>query len=441
MSSCPKLFRAAGLLPAILIVSIAGAVTTAQQSPASSSNSNGGVDQNPDDPDRQQAMQLFEQHKLPAAAELLLKVVARYPKDVVAHERLGVALLSRADTLSDPAKKKADRVRARAELLRAQELGDKSDLCRVLLAEIPEDGSQLAFSDRTEVNAAMSRGEAAFASGQWERALKEYSQAFELDPRLYIAAVDLGDTYFRLKRMDKAGEWFAIAIQIDPNQEVAYRYWGDALLAEDKMKEAREKFIDAVVASPYAQSSWAGLHNWVARNNVRLNEIAIALPPAPTVGSDGRVNITVDASRVAKKNDDLAQAAWLAYSMERALWRGEKFRQEFPKEERYRHSLKEEAEALSKAVAVFEELQRKKKAGNPGSSMELQSQLKEEGRFENPNDPLLLLSRLKADGLIEAYVLLIKGDSEVSRDYTDYRAAYRDKLLQFMDKYLVPPAP
>lgn len=398
------------------------AMAGAQQPPtASSQKLQPGVDWNAEDPDRVRALQLYEQHKMPAAAALLEKVVARYPRDTVAHERLGTALLSRADTQTDPAKRKADRLQARAELLRARELGDNTDLVKVLLAGIPEDGSETTFSDRKEVDDAMNRGEAAFANGEWERAIKEYSRAFELDPKLYLAAVDLGDTYFRLKQMDKAGEWFAMAIQLQPNAETAYRYWGDALLAEGKMKEAREKFIQGLVAFPYKESSWSGLHNWVNRNNVKLKEVSIQLPAAPTVGADGHINITVDASTLDKK-DSTAGAAWMTYSMERAIWRTEKFTKEYPQEKSYRHSLKEEAAALSKVASVFDELERKK-------------------RSKHSDPSLVFLSQLKAEGLIEAYVLLIKSDDEIARDYAAYQTAHRDDLIRFVDKYVVPPAP
>jgi len=50
--------------------------------------------------------------------------------------------------------------------LRARELGDHSDLCKTLLASIPEDGSEDSFSDKAEVSAAMNLGEAAFAKGE-----------------------------------------------------------------------------------------------------------------------------------------------------------------------------------------------------------------------------------------------------------------------------------
>jgi tetratricopeptide (TPR) repeat protein len=414
------LYDIAGMMVAIVLL---GSFVPAQQ-PAPNSSKPEQSDWNPNDPDRQLGLQLYEQHKMSEAVPLLDKVVARYPKDMVAHERLGTSLLSRSDTQTDTALRKADRARARAELQRAKELGDNSDLCNMLLASLSEDGSDTSFSNRKEVDAAMQRGEAAFANGEWENAIKEYSRAFELDPKLYLAAVDIGDTYFRLKQMDKAGEWFARAIAINPNQEVAYRYWGDALLEEGKMKEAREKFIQGLVAFPYkgGSGSWAGLHNWLRRNGVKLKEVSIQLPQAPTKGAKGETVINIDPSTLDKKDDGGAGAAWMMYPMERALWQNEKFAKAYPKEKGYRHSLKEEASALSGVATVFEELQQKKKA-------------------EHPDPALVLLSQLKADGLIEAYVLLIKPDAGIAQDYPAYQAANRGKLIQFIDKYVVPAAP
>src|SRR5689334_6695608 len=371
------------------------------------------------DPDRQEALRVYKEHKLPEAAALWEKVVAKYPRDTVAHESLGVSLLSRADTQADPEKAKADRLRARAELLRAQELGDHSDLCNTLLASIHEDGSVTPFSKDKEVEAAMGRGEAAFAKADWDEAIKEYSRALELDPKLYMAAVDLGDTYFRLKKMDMAGEWFQKAIEIAPNEELAYRYWADAMMADGKMKEAREKFIQGLVAFPYAKTSWGGLNSWLSRNHLAYNKIPIQVPQGPTTGPKGETNITIDAASMGKKDGG---EAWLMYSMERVLWRNEKFAKEFPDEKAYRHSLKEEVSALSLVTTVFAENQHRKKIAHP--------------------DPgLVMLAKLQADGMLEAYVLLVRPDNDIVRDYAAYQAAHRDKLIQFVDKYVVPPAP
>jgi len=374
---------------------------------------------NPNDPQRQQAMQLYEQHKLPEAAALLEKVVAKYPEDVVAHEALGSSLLSRAATWNDPERRKADRVHARAELLRAKELGDTSDLCKTLLAALPEDGSEDAFSQNQEVQAAMQRGEAAFARGEFEDAIAGYLQALALDPKLYYAALDIGDSYFRLKKTDQAGEWFTKAIQIEPNEETAYRYWGDALMADGQMKEARAKLIEGLVANPYRQTSWNGLNNWISQNHVSYKEISIKLPQAPTVDAKGGTTITVDPATLGKNDGG---EAWMTYPMERTLWHNEKFAKEFPKEKTYRHSLKEEVSALSLVATVFEESQQKKK-------------------LENPDPSLVLLSKMKDEGMLESFVLLLHPDAGVTQDYAAYRAVNRDKLIQFVDEYVLPPTP
>jgi len=175
------------------------------------------------------------------------------------------------------------------------------------------------------------------------------------------------------------------------------------------------------VANPYRQTSWNGLHGWLTRNNLKLKEIPIQLPAGPTTNAKGNTVINIDASTLDKKNDS-SGAAWLMYPMERTLWRNEKFTKEYPQEKTYRHSLKEETAALSMAVTVFHELQQKKKDGNPDAS-------------------LTLLSQFKAEGLLEPYVLVTKPDKEIAQDYSAYRAAHREKLIEFVDKYLVPPAP
>jgi tetratricopeptide (TPR) repeat protein len=377
------------------------------------------ADVNPSDPARLEAIRVYRLHKLPEAAELWEKVVAKYPRDTVAHEALGASLFSRANTQTDPEKRKADRLRARTELLRAQELGDKSDLSRVLLSGIHEDGSDAKFSNNSEVQAIMARGESAFAKAEWEDAIKEYTHALELDPTLYLAMVDIGDTYFRLKKFDTAGEWFAKAIGINPNQEIAYRYWADALMADGKMKDAREKFILGLVAFPYAKTSWIGLNGWLSRNHLVYNKMPIKRPQSPTMDEKGRTVLDINP---ANQNKSDGSDVWLTYSMERVIWKNKKFAEQFPEEQIYRHSLKEEVAVLSLVVAIFSENQQKNK-------------------FKDPDPGLVMLSHLQAEGLLESYALLVKADKDITQDYPAYRDLHRDKLIQFVDKYVVPPAP
>lgn len=370
------------------------------------------------DPDRKQAMQLFQDRRWVECVPLFEKVVSKYPKDVVAFERLGSVLISRADTHSDPEKKKADRKEARAALLRAKELGDNSDLVNALLAGLPESGEPPRFSPNPEVNASMQRGEAAFANARFDDAIREYSHALDLDPQLFVAALDAGDCYYREKQWDKAGEWFEHAIQIDPNQEAAHRYWGDALMGADHMAAARSKYIDGLLIWPYQRTAWSGLHSWTLRNHLQLKSFTIHPLNQGERQGTGTV-IKVDPSTLGG-ND--GREAWVLYPLQRTLWQQGEFAKQYPSEQQYRHSLKEEVSALSLVADRFDEL-------------------RSQGKVKNPDSELIRLSDLNREELLEPYVPLMAPDPGIAHDYKSYREAHQDKLVEFLDKYIVPAPP
>ena len=111
--------------------------------------------------------------------------------------------------------------------------------------------------------------------------------------------------------------------------------------------------------------------------------------------------------------------------MVRADWKQRKFKQHFPEESKYRHSLAEETDALAAAVRVLEKLR---------GDIETAELVMED-------KSLLLLCRLYEAGVLEPYVLLRLGDEDIAKDYSAYRAKNRDKLEKYMDKFVVPPAP
>lgn len=306
----------------------------------------------PDDPGRRHALELFDQFKMVEAMPLLEKLAADHPKDVVVWERWGVATLHYSQTIPDPELRRKARVRARTILLKAKELGDNSNLLQTLLAMVPEDGGEVAFSGRQEVNDAMQQAEADFARGDLDKAREGYLRALLLDPNLYEAALFTGDAFFKQQQPGFAGAWFDRAIQIDPNRETAYRYWGDSLISEGKMDEARSKFIEAVIADPYNQTAWMGLSQWADRNGVKLTFLRLRDKSSVSVNGD-KTNITIDPSSLGK--DDPSTSAWLIYGMDRALWQREKFKKEFPGETQYRHTLREEADCLHSMVGVLSE--------------------------------------------------------------------------------------
>jgi tetratricopeptide (TPR) repeat protein len=350
---------------------------------------------------------------------LLEALAAENPKDSIVMESWGVSVLGYAQTLPEVEARKKARSRARTILLKAQALGDTSDLSQTLIRGIPEDGSFSAFSDKKEVDKAMQEAEADFARGDLDKARQGYMRAYLLDSGQYYAALFIGDTFFKQHQPAFAGEWFANAIRINPDVETAYRYWGDALLGRGDLNEARSKYIEAIIADPYNQTSWAGLNNWLKRSGTKLTWMKLRDRVSVQV-KDGKTNVTLDSS--VPKDDKLLMAAWLSYGMSRALWMREKFAKEYPNEASYRHSLKEETESLRTLIAVSKEIAEKEKLDLSASDF----------------GPLI---KIEESGSLEAFVLLNRADNGIVLDYAGYRATSREKIRLYLDQTVIPQSP
>jgi tetratricopeptide (TPR) repeat protein len=374
-----------------------------------------------DDPERKHAHELFLSGKFVEAMPLLEKLAADRPSDAAVKEWWAFSIMAYANTLSDPELRKKARVRARGIAMQAKQLGDNSNLLQVVL-EVPEDGSEPAFSNRKEVDDAMKAAEADFSRGDLDKAREGYLQALLLDPNNYEAALFIGDVYFKQHINGSAGEWFARAVQINPDRETAYRYWGDALWDLGKSAEAREKYIRAIVAEPYNRRSLVGLNQWAGRVKVTLNWVRLQDKSAVTQPDEKHTTITLDPS-LAKVKDDPSLAAWTSYAMERALWHGDKFKKEFPNEPKYRRTMREEADCLHLMVTTLtgqKDFEQKKKDVDPS---------------------LLQVIAIDQAGFIEPFALLNRADNEIAQDYVAYRAAHRETIYRYLDEFVVPKAP
>jgi tetratricopeptide (TPR) repeat protein len=392
-----------------------------------------GVSVAAQDPDyaseRQRAFRLLDESKMLEALPILEKLAAQNPKDPGVLFNLGFCIVARARDIKDPVALKRERVRARGYLERAKELGETEPLLGEMLASIPPDGGEAAkFSTNPEVEAAMNEGESAYTRGDLDKALAAYARALQLDPKLYYAALFAGDMQFKKGHnstdagergalFDKAGEWFSKAIAIDPDRETAYRYWGDVYLEYGKDDLARAKFIEAIIADPYNQLVYVGLTRWGKKNQVALGHPRIDIASNVTSNKPGEVNITLD-DLTLKGNDD-GSGAWIMYGMSRALWmnkkdgsRSDKFAKAYPSEPVYRHSLAEELEALQGVAVVVKEQMKDKRVKKLTPSLEN-------------------LMKLNDSGLLEAYILFVKPDKGIARDYVIYRKANREKLERY----------
>ncbi|HEU0183707.1 MAG TPA: tetratricopeptide repeat protein [Blastocatellia bacterium] len=365
------------------------------------------------------AAELVRASNLLEAAPILEKLHAAKPADAVVIELLAYALVAKAVIEKDTAKRKEELLRARSLAERAKELGRNTQLVQLLLHEISPEGEwggQTASETRTPAQEALMEGEVAFTKGEMERAVEHYERALKLDPKLYEAPLFIGDAYHKMGKNDKAYESYARAVAIDPERDTAYRYWGNVLMHEDKLKEAKEKLIEGVISNPYTLLTWQFLSNWAERSGIQLSHPRIDIPTSSVQKKDDKnINIIADLS---EKKD--GSNAWTFYSLGRAAWMTDKkFSEAFPNEKTYRHSLREEYESLSMAVEA------------------VRNQLKEGELKESSLDVSIAnLLKLHRDGLLEVYVLLVKTDEGIARDYAEYRKNNRDKLRRYLTEYV-----
>jgi tetratricopeptide (TPR) repeat protein len=377
--------------------------------------------------ERKRAMELFDQNKFAEAIPILEKLVKASPNDVAVLERLGWATLVVAGSMKDPQERKAARERAGEYLLRAQKLGDTSELLRKgLEILVSPDTAEMAFSSNAEADRAMREGEEAHTKGDLDKAIAAYQRALQLDPKLYFAALFAGDMYFKKgyqasdprtkkENMDKAGEWFARAIAIDENIETAHRYWGDALMNLGNQEEAKARFVDAIIAEPGNRSGYVGLSQWAERNQVSMAHPEIEIPVKLTLSGDKKLDVYIDP---ALRNSADGSGAWEHYAFVRAKWVVDDFAKAFPNEKVYRHTLREETEALHKAAEVA-------------------SEMLKTGKVKSLSPSLAALVKLNEAGLLEPYIFFARADQGITRDYAAYRQANREKIRRYWKEFVI----
>jgi hypothetical protein len=124
--------------------------------------------------ERATAVALAKQHSWLDALPLYQDLAAKNPKDAVVLEGLAASLLAHSATLQDPEASGKERIRAKALLETAQQLGDHSQLAENLLdtlKNLPKNG-EVNYATNGDVNAVMKAGEAAFAKRDFDDAIK-----------------------------------------------------------------------------------------------------------------------------------------------------------------------------------------------------------------------------------------------------------------------------
>jgi Flp pilus assembly protein TadD len=368
---------------------------------------------------RQQAVALFSQGKRLNALPLLEELVGKNPRDAELLADLGASLIEHAATLTDQDAAAKERFRARDLIEKAWALGNASPLAenlRQLLRDLDADGA-IKFSDNQAVDRIMDEGEAAFARRDFDAALAAYAKALELDPANYSATLFTANSYDRKNDFAPAADWYERAMRLDPEIETAFRYYADMLARQGDMAKARSMLIHAAVAEPYNKIVWREIRAWAL-----INHTAFTLMYLPIPLDAGDDSIQDPASGPPPQ----LRSAWRAYYTVIADWRkGGRFVEQLPQEAAYRHSLAEESEALTAAARVLQPL----KQDENGAEL------------VTGNTVAGLLLKLYEADLIDPYVLFSLGDDGIARDYKAYRTANHAKLEEYLDKFVMPPAP
>src|SRR4029453_10366298 len=123
---------------------------------------------------KQKAEQLLKQVKYVEALPLLEKIVAAEPSNARMRYNLASALLGQAANMTDDASRKALRIRARNEFIKARDLGVEEPNIEAMIQGLPLDGSESAFSKDQQAHKVMIAAEALFSQGKLDEAFKEY---------------------------------------------------------------------------------------------------------------------------------------------------------------------------------------------------------------------------------------------------------------------------
>ncbi|MFV0387840.1 MAG: tetratricopeptide repeat protein [Pyrinomonadaceae bacterium] len=321
---------------------------------------------------------------------------------------LGITALAMAQQNQPDSEKVKYIMLAYDSFLRAKKLGFSNSISESFLQMFKDGAFEGSNKPATEAEKELSEAETYFSQGNFDEAIVHYKKSLALDPKMYSAALFMGDAYFKKNDFENAESAYKKAIQIDPNKETAYRYSATPLMHQKKYDEALPRYVEAFIIAPYDRLAVSGLSDWGEVTGRRLGHPVINIPEFK-MDSEGNSTFSPDPRSP-------GSAAWLAYMATRATWRNEKFKKEFPNEKGYRHTLREETEALHNTAKVVREMRDKK---------------------EDVADDLLILNKLDEEGLLEAYILLVKPDEGIAEDQFEYMKNNRDKLRKYVNEYVI----
>lgn len=353
------------------------------------------------------AIQLIEQERFAEAIphlEILVKVTPDEPKLRFFY---GFALLTKSKQISAGEESKQLSAKALEQFKKAKSLGLNEPTNDALIQLLSgEGGAEASYSKNPEANKFMNQAENNFAQSKYDEALQFYQKALALDPNIYEAALYSGDVYVQKQDWENAEKSYQKAITINPNRETAYRYSATPLMKQKKYDEARDRYIEAFITEPYSQRSPDGISQWAQVTGAKLRHPKVDIPEIK-YDANGKPTTVMNENSLGE-----GSKAWLAYSLTRDSWHKEKFAKTFPSEQKYRHTLQEEVEAIRSTLKSAKE----QKLTHP--------------HFE-------ILQKLDNEGLLEAFILIAQPDEGIAEDHEAYLKNNRPKLRQYVINYVI----
>ena len=347
---------------------------------------------------------LLDQGKYLEAEPYLAKLVKAVPDSAELRVMYGTVLVVKSKQISNNDEAKKAAALALEQFQAAKRLGTNSKEVDDMITLL---GGTPSTKPTTDIpRSSFDQAEIKFAQSKYDEALPLYKRALEEDPKNYLAALYSADCLMQLGDYENAEKYYQKAIDIDPDRETAYRYSATYLMKQKKYDQARDRYIEAYIAEPYGGMSTRGISQWADATGAKLGHPKVDIPKFD-YDTNGKPTTTMDGSSVTE-----GSKAWLAYSLTRDSWHKDKFAKTFPKETKYRHSLREEAEALRNVLASAKD----QKLSHP--------------QFD-------VLQKLESEGLLEAFILLAHPDNGIAEDYQAYRKDNRAKLRQYVLSYVI----
>jgi tetratricopeptide (TPR) repeat protein len=357
-------------------------------------------------------MLLVEQGQLAEAVPYLEILVKTTPDEPKLRFIYGAALLTKSKQIDNTEEAKQLSAKALEEFKTAKKLGLNDPRNEAFISILSGGGNNGStantnrYSKNAEAEKLMSQAETNFAQSKYDEALKFYEKALTLDPNIYEAALFSGDVYVTKKDWENAEKSYQKAIAINPTRETAYRYSATPFMKQNKYDQARDRYIEAFITEPYSDLSPRGISQWAQITGAKLGHPKIDVPQIKYDAS-GKATTVMNENSLTE-----GSKYWLAYSLTRENWHKEKFAKTFPGERQYRHSLQEETEAIRSAIKSAKEA-------------------------KSTDAKFAILEKIDNDGLLESYILLAIPDDGIAEDHPVYLKTNREKLRQYVLKYVI----